>query len=512
MPARALRTPVLLAGAGISGSLTALELAHHGVPSIVLERASNPSRLADMVLVNGRSMELLRRLDLAEAVRADGVDPDRAADVVWSQSVDDPPVLVWRLPSVTELRLSYAADADGSAPIEPYLLISGPVLTGRLRRALAENPLVDLRTGWTLTDARPEPDGVVATVLEAGSGARHAVEASYLVGCDGDQSTVRRCAGLSLETLGRPAPHFTIYFRSAGLAGRWSRPVALITGRGTLVSGHDGDLCVAHLPVGADGQTDVTDPAALLRQRLGPATRQPEIIAVAHRDGASAVAGSYRRGRVFLAGRAAHQSEPPGNDVDTCIGDAIDLGWRLAATVHGWAGDDLLAGYQAERRRQALLDREIAQRAMQTRRRFQRMVDAGANQEELVDLLRQEPPQLDPAGTGPAVPAVKPGFRPPAFRLSGGGQLFDRLGPQFTLVDLTHDRAGWPLVTAARARGIPLRHLPMAGTTAPAAWSERLVLIRPDQHVAWLGDRLPSDCDSVLDAVAGTRQQLYENT
>jgi 2-polyprenyl-6-methoxyphenol hydroxylase-like FAD-dependent oxidoreductase len=511
-PAGALRTPVLLAGAGVSGSLTALELAHHGVPSIVLERASSPSRLADLILISGRGMELLRRLRLAAAVRACGVDPDRPADIVWSQGIDRPPVLVWRLPSVTEMRPAYAAVADGSAPIEPYLLISGPALTARLRQALADNPLIDLRTGWTLTDARSEPDGVVATVIEAGTGARHIVEATYLAGCDGAQSTVRRCAGLSMETFGRPAPHFTIYFRDAGLAGRWPRPSALITGGGTLVSGHDGDMCVAHLPIAADEQTGFADPADLLQQRFGLPAEQPEIVAVVHREGASAVARDYRRGRVFLAGRAAHQSEPPGNDVDTCIGDAIDLGWRLAATVHGWAGEQLLAGYQAERRPQALLDRELAQRALQTRRRFQRMVDAGANQEVLVDLLRQEPPQLDPAGTGPAGLAVKPGFRSPAFRLSGGAQLFDRLGPQFTLVDLTHDRDGWPLVAAARSRGIPIRHLPVAGAPVPTTWPDRLVLIRPDQQVAWRGDHLPPDCDGVLDAVAGARRQVYENT
>ena len=511
MPARALRTPVLLAGAGVCGALTALELAHHGIPNLVVERAGRPSRLPDLLLISGRSMELLRRLGLAAAVRAQGLGPDRPADIVWSRGLDRPPVLVWRLPSVTELRLAYAAIADGSAPVEPYLLISGAVLTGRLRRALEENPLVDLRTGWTLTEARAEPDGVVATVIDAGSGTRHLVEASYLAGCDGAESTVRRCAGLAMEALGPPAPHVTIYFRSAPIAGRSARPSALITGGGSLVSGHDGDMCVAHLPVDPDDQVAAADPAGLLQQRLGVPAEQPHIVAVVQRDGTAAVAREYRRGRIFLAGRAAHQSEPPGDDVDTCIGDAVALGWRLAAAVHGWAGDHLLAGYQAERRRSALVDRELARRALQTRRRFQRMVTAGASQEVLVDVLRQEPPPVDPAGTGPAGTAVTPGFRSPAFRLSGGGQFFDRLGPQFTLVDLTQDGDGWPLMTAARARGIPVRHLPMAGDAMPASWSGQLVLIRPDQEVAWRADGPPSDCDEVLDEVTGSGKELYEN-
>jgi 2-polyprenyl-6-methoxyphenol hydroxylase-like FAD-dependent oxidoreductase len=510
MPTPALRTPVLLAGAGVAGALTALELAHHGVPSIVVERAGGASRLPTTLLLSGRSMELLRRLKLVEGLRADGLDPDRSADIVWSQGLDRPPVLAWRIPSATELRQTYAASYDGSAPIEPYLLISGPRLTGRLRGALRAHPLIDLRTRWILTDVRAEPDGVVATVLEAEAGRRHVVEAAYLAGCDGADSTVRRCAGLVMEELGPPAQQVTVYFRSPALAARWDRPSALITGTATLVAGHDGDLCVAYLPIAADGQVAVPDPAELLQQRLGPAgfDDSAQIVAVVQRTGAPAVARAYQHGRVFLAGQAAHQAEPPGDNVDTCVGDAVDLGWRLAAAVGGWAGEQLLAGYETERRRQALLDRDAARRGRRIRDRFQRLTESGAGRDALVDLLRQEAPRLDLAGTGPAELAGAPGFRPPAFQVVDGDPFFDRLGPQFTLVDLTRRQGGWPLVTAARARGIPMRHLPMAGARVPAAWSGRLVLIRADQNVVWSADGPPADCEGVLDEVTGARQHL----
>ncbi|SNY40768.1 FAD-dependent monooxygenase [Paractinoplanes atraurantiacus] len=510
MPTAAFRTPVLVAGAGVTGSLTALELAHHGVPSMVVERSGGPPRILEPLLVNGRNMELLRRLGLAGDLRPAGVDPDGPVDVVWARGVDQEPLLVWRLPSVTELRGSYAASADGSAPIEPYLLIAGSRLAGRLRRAL-EHPLIDLRSRWTLTDLRTEAECVVATVIDAESGKRHVIEAAYLAGCDGAGSTVRRCAGLEMEDLGSAATYLTVAFRSAGLAARWPHPSAVITGGSTVLTGHDGDLCVAHLPLTEGDEAAVADPAGLLTQRLGLPGEPPEICAVAQRAGTPSVARSYRRGRVFLAGQAAHRAEPPGNDVDTCIGDAVDLGWRLAAAVHGWAGEHLLAGYEAERRRQALLDRELGRRAGQTRSRFQRLVASGADREVLVEILRQEAPQVDPAGTGPAGMSGAPGFRPPAFRLAGGEQFFDRLGPQLTLVDLTDDQGGWPLVTAARARGVPMRHLPMAGAPMPAAWCGRLVLIRPDQQVAWRADGPPPDCDGVLDEVTGVRHQLYEN-
>jgi 2-polyprenyl-6-methoxyphenol hydroxylase-like FAD-dependent oxidoreductase len=512
MPTPALRTPVLLAGAGVAGSLTALELAYHGVPSIVVERAGGPPRFPDPVLISGRGMELLRRLGLARDLRADGVDPCCPFDILWGRDAARPPLLTWRLPSVVELLDSYAMTDDGTAPVEPYLLISGPDLIIRLRRALQAHPLVDLRTRWTLTDVREDRAGVAATVIDGGAGARHVIEAAYLAGCDGADSTVRRCAGLAMDELGPPAPHFTVFFRNPALAGRWSNPSALITAEATVVAGHDGDMCVAHLPVAADEQTGVGDPGALLRRRLGLPDDPPEIVAVAQRSGTQSLARGYRRGRVFLAGRAAHQMATPADDMDTCIGDAVDLGWRLAAAVHGWAGEELLAGYQTERRQQALLDRELARRAKQTRRRFQRLVESGADRHVMAEALRQEAPQLDPARTGPPEMTGMPGFRPPAFRLIGGDHFFDRLGPQFTLADRTAEQDGWPLVTAARARGVPMRHLPLAGVPVPEAWSGRLVLIRPDQRVAWCADELPADCDAVLDGVTGARQRLYENT
>lgn len=207
----AVRTPVLVAGAGVTGALTALELAHHGVPSTVVERSGGPSRFPDLQLVNGRSMELLRRLNLARRLRSDEVDPHRPVDVVLGREK----TTVRLLPPATELEMSYAQSADGTAPLEPYLLIKGPDLIARLRQALHAHPLIDLRLRWTLTDMRSEPDGVAATVIDADTGRRHLVESAYLAGCDGTDSTVRRCAGLGLEPFGPPEAHFTVYFRSA---------------------------------------------------------------------------------------------------------------------------------------------------------------------------------------------------------------------------------------------------------------------------------------------------------
>ena len=522
MSAFALRTPALVVGAGVAGSLVALELAHHRVPCTVVERASRPPRHPDLFLVNGRSMELLRRLGLADEVRKHGVDPNCPADIVWSEGLDRPPVLVSQLPPASELQRIYRTDADGGAPVEPYMLTSGPALAGRLRQAARDHPLVDLRSGWTLTDVRMEPDGVVATALEASSGIRHAIEASYLAGCDGGQSTVRRCLGVPMEPLGRSTHDYTIFFRSRELTWQSTRPFTIIAGGITLRWGHDGDVCVGHLPNVLDA--DGVDPAALLQHRIGGLLDPAQVLGVVQRDAEPRVARAYRHGPAFLAGEAAHQFDAPGG-IDTSIGDAVDLGWKLAASINGWAGPGLLASYGAERRTRALLDLELSRRALQARRRFARLVSAGVHREVLAAVLRQEPPQMDPSGTNvggePAClptmsqeehgSTIMPGHRSPAIRLGNGDHLFDRLGPQFTLVDLTSGSLGHPLVIAARARGVPMTHLPIAGTTVTAAWPGLLVLIRPDHQVSWHADRCPPAWDEVLDVVTGHRQE-YENT
>ena len=532
MIAPVLRTPVLVVGAGVAGSVLALELAHHDVPSIVVERASRPQRDPELSLVPGRSMELLRRLGLATEIRKHGIDPDFPADVIWSRRLDQPPVLVSQVPSANQLRRKYATINDGSSPVEPYLLLPGAELAGGLRDAARSHPLIDLREGWTFTDLRLERDGTVATVLEADTGIRHVIEARYLAGCDGAQSTVRRCLGVSMQQLSPPAHHYTVYFRSTDLAFRCDRPSTIIAEGITLAGSHDRDYWIGHLPLDPDEAT-VPDAARLLHDRLGIGLEAPQVLGVVQWDDALGVATAYRRGAAYLAGESAHRFAPPGGTVDTCIGDAVDLGWKLAAAITGWGGPTLLSSYEGERRRRALLDRELLARTLETRRRFRRMSAAGASREFLADVLRQEAPQVETSGTGlaggpapspvvwqeahghsrhPAATTTRPGTRPPAVRLPDGEELFDRLGPQFTLVDFTDDATGTPLVNSAKARGIPMTHLTVTDAAVRASWESRLVLVRPDQHIAWRTDDTPSNWDVVLDVVTGHQQQDHVNT
>jgi hypothetical protein len=249
---------------------------------------------------------------------------------------------------------------------------------------------------------------------------------------------------------------------------------------------------------------------------------------VTQTEDALAVATAYRRGPAFLVGESAHRFYPPGGTVDTCVGDAVDLGWKLAAAVHGWGGPELLDSYQDERRRQALVDRDLLSRALEMKRRFGRLAAAGAAPDVLAGVLHEEPSAVDAAAADRAdgcagSPLVwqetaastsglpRPGARAPSVRMAGGEPLYDRLGPQFTLVDGTGPRHGRPLVEAAAARGVPMTHLPVTAADVRGGWPCGLLLIRPDHHIAWRADDTPSDWDLVLDVVTGHRRQDHVN-
>jgi 2-polyprenyl-6-methoxyphenol hydroxylase-like FAD-dependent oxidoreductase len=517
-------TPVLVVGAGVTGCLLALELAHHGVSTVVLERAARPPRHPDLTLVDGRSVELLRRLDLTDRVRAAAVDPACPVEVLWSRRLDQAPVHISNLPSPDELRRAYSVAVDEDTLVEPYLLVTAADLGTALLDAVRAHPLIDLRTGWTCTDLRQEPGGTVATALDAETGTRHLIEAAFLAGCDGAHSTVRRCLGVPVDELGPAGHHLSVAFHYP-LPTEHAGPTMIVAGDITLTRRYSTDAWVAQVPLAGD-EAAATDPARLLRERLGIDVEGPDLLGVTQWDDGLGVAGHLRRGTTFLAGQSAHRFHPPSSRVDTCVGDAVDLGWKLAAAVQGWAGPALLASYEDERRQQALVDRELLVRGLETRRRFGRLASAGASADFLARFVHEEPPQLDPAGTvcsgsyprSPVLwqerPLVRPGRRgvrlgrrPPAVRLAGGEPLLDRLGPQFTLVDLTDRAAGRSLVAAAEGRGVPMTYFGLADAEVRASWSSRLVLIRPDQHVAWHADRTPPDWEAVLDVVTGRRPQ-----
>ena len=518
---------VLVVGAGPVGATLALELARHGVRSTVIDRAELPSRHPKMDFVNGRSMELLDRLGLAGDIRARGVPADHPFAFLWLDRFDGEPLSRWEHPSVAGVREAMAAVNDGTQPYQPYQRVMGSLLEALGRQRLAAHELVDFRPGWALESLRQDGSGVRAVVARGGR--TGTVAGRYLVGCDGAGSTVRGAAGIGVDELGPPVWHCDVFFRSTdpALARHGRFFLANLTAGMTLVARDGEQTWTATFP--APGNTPYEgDPLAEVRQRLGIALRVDEVIDVAHWQGRLGVAQRYQAGSVFLAGDAAHQFFPTGgHGANTGIGDAVDLGWKLAAVLSGWGGPTLLASYGAERRRVALINRELCANLLEVWRRFPTLAAHGAGLPWLRAFLDRESyqvgntgihfghryagsPVIVPDGTpepvwdwGSIVPTTWPGARLPSVRLEDGQELYALLGSGFTLLDSSGSGAGKELAAEAERLRIPLLHLEIDGDQARTALERSLVLVRPDQHVAWRGDQPPAQPAAVLRAVCG---------
>lgn len=501
--------PVVVIGAGPVGSVLALELARHGVGCVLVERSTTASRHPKMDYVSGRSMELLRRLGLAEPIRRRAIGPEHRANFLWLRGYDEPPVARWDHPSVGELIERYERTSDGSAPVEPYQRVQGSLLEDLVRARARAHPLVDMWQGWSFAGSERTAGGVTVTVARGAE--RRRIATRFLVGCDGANSAVRREAGIAVEALGPTTHHCSVYFRSADPAlRRHGRAFVTVAARGvTLVSRDEADTWTASLLLPGDAPLD--DPLALIRERLRLDFSVDEVLSVAHWQGSLGVAAAYRDGPVFLAGDSAHHFYPTGGyGANTGLADAVDLGWKLAAVVGGWGGPALLESYPAERRPVAAFNAEMCANLMEVWRRFARLAVAGASPEHLAGFLAQDHYQSNNLGVhfgyrytgspvvwpvdGPppawhwgAVPATPwPGQRLPSVRV-GGRPLFDLLGTGFTVVDLSGADAGEPLAKEAQARGVPVTRLRVGEPGLRAAWNADVLLVRPDQHVAWCG-------------------------
>ena len=203
------------------------------------------------------------------------------------------------------------------------------------------------------------PSGVTATIVDRDSGAAETIEASYLVGCDGAGSIVRRAIGVELEGKGALGHAINMFFRTPDLLGECGKA------RGTFFVPVDRGGVWANVRViepraglwrlmvnetARDTTEESVDKNAYLARALGREMKVEWVdLNIWRRQ--SVLASSYGRGRVFLAGDALHQLSPTGAlGMNTGIGDAVDLGWKLAATLQGWGGPNLLASYDAERR------------------------------------------------------------------------------------------------------------------------------------------------------------------
>ena len=496
--------PVLIAGGGPVGMTVARTLALYGVRCLLVERNPSTTRHPKMDITNGRSMELFRRLGVADRLRAVAVLAENNFDISWITSLareaDGRELHRFRYPSVVEKRAEILSHNDGTQPREPAMRVSQVMIEPVLRDAILDHPLVDARWGVAFEDLQQDEAGVTVTLRTVETDATEQVRCDFLAGCDGGTSAVRERLGIALEGRAAVAHRYMVHFRSDardllqafGIAWHYQKAT------GTIIAQDDEEIWTlqTRLPPGSDPAS--VDPHRLLDDFAGR-TFPREILVANPWFTHLLLAERYQGGRVFLAGDAAHQYIPTGGyGMNTGIGDAVDLGWKLAATLKGFAAPGLLDSYEGERRPVGYRNRLASERHTGVRLKIAELYQSEPDPDALGRAIaalgnaeneswgiefgyRYDGVEGDPVRYEPT---TAPGARLPSVFLADGSALYDHLGPWFTLLRFG-DADPSSLIDEAP---VPLEIVNVAEARLAPIYRAKLVLVRPDTHVAWRGN------------------------
>jgi 2-polyprenyl-6-methoxyphenol hydroxylase-like FAD-dependent oxidoreductase len=543
------RTPVLIVGAGPVGLALAGELGWRGVPCTLIEETDGAIEQPKMDMVGPRTMEFCRRWGIADWVRDAPYPGDYPQDCVYLTALNGYELGRERFPPRAQEKCPpQSPQKRERVPQDMF----DPILL-RFVRGFAH---VQLRYRTELISFTETADGVIAELRDHNAGTTRELHADYLVGTDGGGSLVRERLGITMS--GNPALTYTtnVLFRCPHFASLHDKGKAyrfiFIGPEGTwltIVAINGSDRFRMSIVGSADkvnhNEADIHD---ALRRAMGRNLGHDfdyEILSVMRWVRRELVADRYGSKRVFIAGDAAHLMSPTGGfGMNTGIQDAVDLGWKLAAKIRGWAGPGLLRSYEIERRPVAVRNVTEASsnltRMLSTRHRlpppeiFQADAAGDAARTDygrwFTETMRHEwftigihlgyryddSPIVWPDDT-PAPPletptytqTARPGARAPHAWLPDGRSTLDLYGRGFTLLRLGPDApSGNSIRDAAASAGVPLDIVPLDVRAVTELYQRRLVLVRPDGHVAWRADAEPTDARALIDAVRGeTRNQ-----
>ncbi|HXH24613.1 MAG TPA: FAD-dependent monooxygenase [Vicinamibacterales bacterium] len=549
-------TDVLIVGAGPVGLTLAIALGRRGVRCTLVEKKDAPQFLPKMERCNARTMEIYRRLGLAASIRAAGLRSDVPMDVYVVLALDRPPLLHLRYPSVDEAKAQIRTCRDGSQPLEPYQLISQYTLEPLLKAEAERLPCVRVRFGCEAVALAQDAEGVTTVVRS--SGATTEIRSAYVVGCDGGSSTVRRLLGIPLRGEGGLLQLYQALYYAPDLFDML--PIGPGPGRGRHY--HVADAQSTFLIMQDSTRHWTLHAAVECPEQM--ATQFERVVGVPVRYDMLYVgpwklnlllAERYRAGRVFLAGDAAHQVIPTGGlGMNTGVGDAIDLAWKLHAVLAGWGGPGLLDSYEVERRQVGERAVAASRYAWLGRRRWRAEYrpnirddtpEGRATRERLAavaDVEQRKSNEMvgaelgyryvgspiiwnEPGGPEDRfreyVPTTLPGARLPHLwvrapaSVRGAGPdapdgcvaVQDLIGDGYTLLRLGRTRADTSgLERAMRAIGAPLDVLAIEDDPAREVYGYDLILLRPDLHVAWRGQAPPADPAALAALVTGHRR------
>lgn len=531
---------ILIVGAGPVGLALALDLGRRGIRSTVIERApgTGTELLAKASVLNERTMEFCRLLGIRDEVAHAGFPDDLSGDTVFCTGLSGKYIGRLEMPSTLDREVpEQCCEVLRRCP----QFLFDPLLA----RAVVRQGMADIRYGVEFVGCEQDDAGVTCSLKHVEDGETEQVRASYVVGCDGPSSAVRKALDIPFEgknlgyalsvivnvedfaryhDFGRMAERYLFI----GPEGTWANFTTL-----------DGRSLWRFSVVGGEDKVDPAeiDMHGLLRKAFGRDDVEYELMRVLQWRRSQFTADRLCKGRVFLAGDSAHTMSPTGgHGLNTGFGDVMDLSWILQAYLEGWGGPGLTEAYNIERRPIAIRNGTGSTRNYGiwiNREGRDKVLLSGPDADEqrrvlgnkMATNLRQEfqslglalgysyadSPIVVPDGS-PAPPdeaevyiqTARPGHRAPHCWLKDGRSTIDLFGRGFVLLRFNAtEPSDQKIVDAARKVLLPLECVDVTETEPAKLYERRLVLVRPDGMVAWRGDSVPDDIEGVIDRVRG---------
>ncbi|MBV6627235.1 MAG: FAD-dependent monooxygenase [Rivularia sp. (in: Bacteria)] len=525
-------TQVLIIGGGPVGMSMAAELRYQGIDCILIEKTDGVVRDPKVSTVGYRSMEFCRRWGISDSIRNAGWNKNHTLDVAWVTSVGEHEIFRVNLPSYAERpQPNYAPETEQVCPQHWF--------APEFLKYIGIYPQGIVKLNSELQEFYQSDSGIVASIKNLETGETETIEAKYMVAADGARAQIRKQCGIDAIQYHDTQTFQSVVFQAPELASQLGdknamvfflvnptiqEPLRAVDGKGQyrliLKPKENGEIHDAYDAIKAAISIDT--PVEIISNLPWRLT---------HR-----VAKHFRKGNIFFIGDCAHTLSPSGGfGMNTGIGDAVDLGWKLAATIKGWGGENLLDTYEIERRPIAVQNLEAANANLQRTQKRSIPPEIASNSPKGEAIRKQMAEGMEKSGVkkefdAPGVhlglryssPIVipdgipsnnsqqwtqssYPGCRAPHAWLNEGLSTLDLFGHGFTLMCFNSNSNSRieELTKICHQKQIPLTIHHIDNQAIAKLYERTFVLVRPDGHVAWRGNEIPQDVEIMIDKVRG---------